>query len=144
MTATRAAIEPVHPRMMPQLTDANRDFWTGGAEGRLLVPRCHDCRRWSLPPAQICPTCGGPTVSEEASGRATVLTWTLNAHQFHPDIPAPNLIAIVTLDEQDDLRLATNLIGCGADEVRSGMPAEVRFEKHGEMFFPLFTPVVEP
>lgn len=143
MTDTREAIEPAHPRMLPQLTEANRAFWTGGAEGRLLVPRCRDCRRWTLPPSGSCPACGGPTISEAASGRARVLTWTVNSHQFHPDIPAPNLIAIVTLDEQQDLRLATNLIACEPGEIRAGMPVEVRFEHHGEIYYPLFTPAAE-
>lgn len=140
MTAHPAALEPSAPRMLPELTDVNRDFWTGGAHGQLMIGRCADCRRWVHPPVATCPSCGGTTSAEPASGRASVLTWTLNAHQFHPDIPPPNLIAIVTLDEQEDLRLATNLVGCEEGGVRAGMPVEVRFERHGQIHYPVFTP----
>ena len=68
-------------------------------------------------------------------------TWTLNSHQYHPDVPPPTLIAIVVLDEQDDLRLATNLVHVDEAAVREGLPVQVLFEDHGEMFYPVFEPV---
>lgn len=141
MTATSTILEPSAPRMLPALTDANRDFWTGGAHGELLIPRCTTCRRWVLPLSDRCPACGGEARFEATSGRATVFTYTLNAHQFHPDVPPPNLIAVVVLDEQDDLRLATNLVGCEEAEVTCGMPVAVLFEKHGDVYYPVFAPV---
>jgi uncharacterized OB-fold protein len=70
-----------------------------------------------------------------------VWTWTLNSYQYHPNIPPPNLIAIVVLEEQDDLRVATNLIGCEESAVRAGMEVAVAFEDHGEVFYPVFEPV---
>lgn len=133
-------IEPAAPRMLPRVTDTNRTFWTGGAQGRLMVTRCTSCRRWVLPLSEICPECDGATIYEATTGRATVFTYTLNAHQFHPDVPPPNLIAIVILDEQEDLRLATNIVDCEEDEICCGMAVTVLFEKHGEMFYPVFTP----
>jgi uncharacterized protein len=134
-------VEPSGTRMLPRLTDANRAFWTGGAKGQLLVPHCEACDRWVPPPAGVCPDCGSQTAPRAVSGRGTVFTWTVNAHQFHPEIPPPNLIAIVVLDEQEDLRVATNLVDCEESEVRCGMPVEVLFEDHGEVFYPLFRPV---
>ncbi len=134
------AIAPAGPRMMPALTGDNRAWFTGGREGRLIVGRCRGCRRWALPPAASCPACGGELVPEPASGRARVWTWTLNAHQYHPDIPPPYLIAIVVLEEQDDLRVATNLIGCEEADVHAGMEVTVAFEDHGEVFYPVFQP----
>ena len=133
-------IEPVAPRMLPRLTDANREFWTGGKSGRLLVPRCDSCRRWVLPPQEACRECGGGLAYEAVSGDATVFTYTTNAHQYHPDVPPPNLIAIVELVEQADLRLATNLVGCDESEVTAGMAVSVAFERHGEVYYPVFQP----
>lgn len=127
--------------MLPKLTDSNRAFWTGGRDGRLMVGRCPACGRWALPPATRCESCEGPLVPEPVSGRAKVWTWTLNAYQYHPEIPPPYLIAIVVLDEQEDLRLATNLVGCEESEVSEGMAVSVVFEEQGDVFFPLFTPV---
>ena len=83
-------------------------------------------------------------VPEAVSGRATVYSYTLNVYQFHPDVPPPNLIAIVVLDEQDDLRLATNLVHCVEEEVHIGMPVTVLFEQHGELYYPVFAPTKAP
>lgn len=128
------------PRMLPALTDDNRAFWTGGANGQLLVSRCADCGRWTLPPVGVCPACDGTTTPEPVSGRGVVFSYTLNSHQYHPDVPPPNLIALVQLDEQDDLRVATNLVNCDVDGVTVGLPVQVLFEQHGEVYYPLFEP----
>lgn len=128
-------------RLLPRLTDDNRAFWTGGANGELLITRCEKCRHWQLPPAPECTVCGRPTSPEPVSGQAKVYTWTLNHQKFHPDVEPPNLIALVVLDEQEDLRLATNLVDIDAEDVRSGLPVSVEFEDHGELFYPVFAPV---
>jgi uncharacterized OB-fold protein len=134
------AVEPSQPRLLPTLTPANRAFWTGGASGQLLIQRCTACDRWTHPPADRCDPCGGEVRPEPVSGRGTVFTFTVNMHQFHPDIRPPNLIAIVELAEQDDLRIPTNIVGCEAAELRCGLPVRVLFERHGEIFYPLFEP----
>jgi hypothetical protein len=126
--------------MLPGLTDDNRAFWTGGASGQLLISRCIDCRRWTLPPVGACPGCGGKATPEPVSGRGVVFSYTINTHQYHPDVPPPNLIALVQLDEQDDLRVATNLVNCDVDEVTVGLPVQVLFEQQGEVYYPLFEP----
>jgi uncharacterized protein len=129
------------PRILPPLTDLNRPFWTGGADGALLIQRCVDCRRWTHPPAEQCPACGGRLVPEAVSGTGTVFTFTENFQQFHPDVPPPYLIGIVVLDEQDDLRIPTNLVHCEPSEIECGTPVRVLFERHGAYFVPLFEPV---
>ncbi len=133
---------PSGTRILPRLTDANRAFWTGGGNGQLLVGRCEKCHRWELPPVAECTSCGGMSTPEPVSGAAKVFTWTLNHQKFHPDVPPPNLIAVVVLDEQDDLRVATNLVDIDADDVRSGLSVSVEFEDYGEVFYPVFAPVV--
>jgi uncharacterized protein len=133
-----AIIDPVGPRLLPAVTDENRAFFTGGAEGRLMIQRCASCRRWVHPCTALCPACDGPLVAEPVSGSGTVFTYTLNSQQFHPDQVPPNLIAIVVLDEQDDLRLVTNIVDASIDDLSIGMPVEVCFERHGEVFYPVF------
>jgi len=133
-------IEPALPRMLPTLTPRNRAFWTGGASGQLLIQRCAACGRWIHPPDDRCPACGGELRAEPVSGRGTVFTFTVNAHQFHPDVPPPNLIAIVELAEQDDLRIPTDIVDCEPARLRCGLPVRVLFERHGEIFYPLFEP----
>jgi uncharacterized OB-fold protein len=133
-------IEPEVSRMLPALTDENRAFYTGGADGRLLITRCDACDRWVHPPTATCATCGGPLRPEPVSGKATVFTYTLNTQKFHPEHQTPNLIAIVVLDEQDDLRVITNIVGAGIEDLSIGLPVQVLFERHGEIFYPVFEP----
>ena len=137
-------IAPSGPRMLPALDDTNRAFYTGGRDGQLLVGRCSapGCRRWALPPAGSCPACDSPLVPEPVSGRARLMTWTVNSHPYHPDVAVPYVIAIVVLEEQDDLRVATNLVDLAPsdDALKAGLEVVVAFEDHGEVFYPVFTP----
>jgi len=143
MTVTASIVDGAVPRVLPRLTPENRPFWTGGAKGALLIQRCDACDRWVHPPTDVCPTCGGPLHPEAVSGRGTIFTFTVNVHQFHPDVPPPVVIAIVELVEQSDLRLPTNIVGAEVDELRCGLPVQVVFERNGEVYIPLFTPVDE-
>jgi uncharacterized protein len=140
MTVPSSILEPSGPRIFPKVTDANRSYWTGGVDGHLHMPRCRDCRRWASVGMTTCEACGGLAAAEAVSGRGCVFTYTLNAHQFHPDVRPPNLIAIVVLDEQDDLRVATNLVDCEEADVKIGMPVTVLFEHHGDIYYPVFAP----
>ena len=128
------------PRILPTLDDLNRPFWTGGANGELLIQRCAACRRWVHPPVNACPACEGALVAEAVSGHGTIFTFTVNEQQFHPDVAPPYVIAIVVLDEQDDLRLPTNIVNADSDTLQVGTPVRVLFEQHGEVYVPIFEP----
>jgi uncharacterized OB-fold protein len=54
------------------------------------------------------------------------------------------VIAIVTLDEQADLRIATNIVDCEPDSVHIGQLVEVRFERHDVNGEAVFAPVFAP
>lgn len=128
-------------RLPPPIDDATRPLWTGGLEGKLLIQRCEQCRRWAHPPvAGPCPSCGGALVPEPASGKGTVFTYTVNAHTYNPAVPVPYVIAIVELAEQAGLRFFTNLVNCDPADVRVGMAVRVVFEDHGDWAVPLFEP----
>jgi uncharacterized protein len=136
---------PVIPaRMLPKLHEHNRAFWTGGADGELLIAWCAECALWVSPPAADCPGCGGALVVRPVSGSGTVFTYTVNHQPFNPTVPVPYVIAIVQLDEQPDLRIASNIVDCEPDSVYVGLPVEVRFERHNvddeAVFFPVFAP----
>lgn len=131
-------------RMLPAINEHNRAFWTGGADGHLLIARCSQCELWVQPPAADCPDCEGALVARPVSGRGTVFTYTVNHQPFMPAVPVPYVIAIVALDEQDDLRIATNIVDCEPDSVRIGLPVEVRFERHDVDHESVFVPVFAP
>jgi uncharacterized OB-fold protein len=130
--------------MLPKLHDHNRAFWTGGADGQLMISWCTQCGLWVSPPAADCPDCEGALVARPVSGRGTVFTYTVNHQPFNTDVPVPYVIAIVQLDEQPDLRIASNVVDCEPDSVHIGLAVEVRFELQdvdGEsVFVPVFAP----
>ncbi len=133
-------IEPSAPRIIPPLTDANRPFWTGGADGTLMIQWCDACGRYVHPPSKQCPACGGVLEFRPVSGNGTVFTYTVNHQPYHPDVPVPYVIALVALDEQDDVRLPTNIVNCDPEALECGMAVRVLFEVQGEAFVPVFEP----
>lgn len=135
-----AIIEASVPRPRPVVDDATRPFWTGGAAGQLLIRFCAVCDRWVHPPVESCPRCGAALEPRPVSGRGSVFSWTVNEQPFDPRVPTPYNIAIVVLDEQDDLRLVTNIVNCPDDALEIGMPVRVLFERHDDVYVPLFEP----
>jgi len=129
-------------RLLPRVTATNEHFWRGGCEGELRFLRCGACGHWIHPPSPRCPECLSKDLAPAAvSGLGTVHTFTLNHQPWVPAPDHPYAIAIVTLDEQDDLRLMTNVVGCLAESVHVGMRVRVVFESHeDDVWFPLFEP----
>ena len=132
---------PVLARPLPALNEMNGYFWTGGREGRLQILRCQACGLYIHPYAALCPKCRSADVAPEAvSGRGVVTSFTVNHQPWFPHVPVPYVIALVGLEEQSSIRLVTNLLTCPVEDVRVGMPVEVYFEPHGNVFIPLFRP----
>jgi uncharacterized OB-fold protein len=127
------------PWPVPQITDQNGAFWTGGRDGELLIIRCTSCGYWIHPPTPRCPHCLTDAVEPQAvSGRGTVYSYTINRQAWVPGLEVPFVIAMVELDEQPGLRLMTNIVDCPTEEVEIGMPVEVAFVERGEAFIPVF------
>jgi uncharacterized OB-fold protein len=132
-------------RVLPQLTDHNRDFWTAGARGELRLWRCGACGYYIHPWQPLCPECHSKKLATEAvSGSATLASYTINHQRWMPGPELPYVVAIVEIAEQPSLRLTTNLVGCAHDRIRIGMPVRVVFERHadpdGDVYLPLFEP----
>lgn len=129
-------------RQLPEVTPGSRDFWTGGADGELRIYRCHSCLRYFHPPVGACFRCRSRDVGPEpVSGRAVVASYTVNHHPwFGEAFPVPYVIALVELAEEPDVRLTTQLVDVAIDDVRIGMPVEVEFEHHEDVWVPVFRP----
>jgi uncharacterized OB-fold protein len=128
-------------RPYPELDEANRFFWTSGAEGVLRFLRCGSCRSWLHPPAPYCRACLSQDLAPEpVSGRATVEAYTVNHHPWHPSFPPPYAVAIVSMEEDPGVRLTTNIVGCPAEDVRVGLAVQVTFRQQGPAWLPLFEP----
>jgi uncharacterized OB-fold protein len=142
VTASAAARGPA-VRVLPRLDDTNRFFWTSGQDGQLRFLRCGGCGHYVHPPGPVCPYClDGPLVPQVVSGTGVVHSFTVNVHQWIPGSD-PYVIGLVTIAEQDDVRLTTNLVDCAPDDVRIGMPVEVTFEQSEDVWLPLFKPATK-
>jgi len=128
-------------RILPRLGGAAEFFWTSGADGQLRFLRCQSCGYYVHPPSPICPVdLSKDLAPEPVSGRGTVHTFTVNHQPWIPGYETPYAVAIVELEEQEGLRLMTNVVGCPPDDVHIGMPVRVTFEHHDDVWLPLFTP----
>ncbi len=128
-------------RVLPRITEANEFFWTSGADGRLRFLRCEHDGTLVHPPAPVCPVCLRKDLAPSpVSGRATVATYTVNHQPWIPGFDPPYVVAIVEIEEQPSVRLTTNIVDCAPDDVTIGMPVEVTFEHHDDVWLPLFRP----
>jgi len=129
-------------RLLPAVTPENEHFWKAGADGVLRFQRCSDCSTLIHPPSPVCPAClSRESDVADVSGRATVHTWTINHQPWIPGFDPPYVVAIVEIEEQPDVRLMTNIVGCEPEEVEIGMPVKVLFEEREDgIFLPLFEP----
>lgn len=131
-------------RLLPELTPFNRWFWTSGEDGTLRIEGCEGCDTLVHPPTPICPSCRRTArTPKEVSGRATVIGFTVNHHQWLPGFDPPYVIANVALAEDPSVRLTTNIVDCDPDDVHIGQVVEVRFEQHDDVWLPVFAPTGE-
>jgi uncharacterized protein len=127
---------------LAELTDSNRFFWTGGADGKLRILRCGSCGMWIHPPTPVCPRCLATDVAPQiVSGLGQVEAVTVNYQPWLPDLPVPYAIARVSLEEDAAVRLTTRIVGMAPEAVTIGMRVKVRFEAREEQFLPFFEPV---
>jgi uncharacterized OB-fold protein len=119
-----------------------RPFWEGCRAGRLLIPRCRACARWVWYPAAACPGCGGGDHEwTRVSGRGRVFTRVTVHRAFLPGYEGrvPFVTALVELEEDPRVRLATFLHDVPAGGLRIGLPVEVTFERVDErVTLPMF------
>ncbi len=127
-------------RKLPLIDKESGFFWTGGAEGRLMIQRCTACGHYQHPPLPLCPACHSEAVAPaQVSGRGRIRSFTINRQAWLPGLEAPFVFAVVELVEQAELYVFTNILA-PVDTVRSGMAVSVCFEQHEDVWLPMFRP----
>jgi uncharacterized OB-fold protein len=138
------AMSSVPPRSdLPTIDDETRPFWDAARERRFLIVRCRACGEAHHYPRPFCPRCWSDDVAwEEASGRATLYTYST---VFMNDLPPfkdrlPYVAAMVDLDEGP--RVMTNVVDCDPADLSIGRHLQVDFrELTDEITVPVFRPV---
>ncbi len=130
------------PRPLPAISEMNRDFWCGGADGRLHIHRCGGCGRYHHPYVAACSACLSRDVKAvPVSGRGTVKAVTVNHQPWFPAVPVPYALILVELEEQSDIRLMSNLVNAPIGTAQAGLKVKVCFQKYqDDIFIPLFEP----
>ena len=126
---------PVHDR-------SSEPYWAAAREGRLLIQRCTACKHVFGYARPFCPLCwSGDVAWLEASGRATLYTWSIvhvnDLPAFRADVPY--VAAVVDLAE--GVRMSTRIVDCKHDQLIADMPLRVTFRSvSDEVAVPVFTP----
>jgi uncharacterized OB-fold protein len=128
-------------RIHPELTPENTPFWTGGANGQLLITHCDACDLAIHPAQVVCPRCLSSTTAKPAMGTGTVLARTINRQQWAPDMVVPFALAVVELDGEPGVRITTRIVEVDPESVRIGDRVQVAFEQDGDVWFPVFRPL---
>jgi len=123
------AQEKKYAKPLPHLDEENRPWWEALKRHELYLQQCRDCAAIRYYPRAQCPECLSPrTEWVRASGRGKVYTftttWQNQAAGFREALPY--VMAYVQLDEGP--KMLTNLIDCGPEQVKIGMPVEVVYE----------------
>ena len=127
---------------LPTPDDEQQPFWDAAREGKFLLKRCRSCGQAHFYPRPFCPKCWSDEVEwEEASGRATLYTYSVVHRNDLPPWPerVPYVAAVVDLEEGP--RMMTNVVNCEPDAVEVGMALTVTFEERTDEFT---VPVFEP
>ena len=126
-----------------------REFWAGAARQELRIPKCETCGRACWYPREKCRYCKGESFSwQTLSGRGTLFSWVVVTHPFLPQFAGlvPFAPALVALEEDPAVRLATRIVDCDLDAIEFEMPVEVTFKPisfagvDGEVMAPIFVP----
>ncbi|MFI7010411.1 Zn-ribbon domain-containing OB-fold protein [Streptomyces sp. NPDC050145] len=129
---------PAAPRFdLPEPDAFTRPFWDAAAEGRLLLRHCAACDRVHHYPREFCPYCWSEDGSwREASGRATLYTWSVVHRNDLPPFAArtPYFAAVVDLAEGP--RMMTEVVECAEADLRVGMELEAAFRDTVPVFRP--------
>ncbi len=130
--AALAAFQPhPDPLTMP--------FWLGAADGRLVLSRCPDCRRWQHPPLEACRWCGTELGFEDAPMHGVVYSSSVMRHAAIPLYEPPYTVAVVEVGEEGGPRIVARVVDSDEDSVGPGrfVRIETRPLPGGDYFVPV-------
>lgn len=121
--------EKKYPKPLPHLDEENRPWWEALQRGELYIQRCRDCGETRHYPRALCTECLSSNVAwVKCSGRGKVYTFTATHQNQSAGFreSQPYIMAYVELDE--GVKMLTNLVDCGPEQVKIGMPVEVVYD----------------
>ena len=134
---------------LERVPDYERGFWEGTRNGELRIQRCSDCRRYRHLPTPMCPECSSLDYTwTVVSGRGFVYSYVIVRHPVHPAIrereQTPYNVCMIELDEQEGLRICSNVLHVAPEDISIDMPVQVTFipaMDDAQVVLPVFLPV---
>lgn len=118
---------------------STQEYWDAAGRRELLIKRCEECGRAHHYPRPFCPYCWSSKVHwEQASGKATLYTYSVVRQNELQAARVPYVAAIVDLEEGP--RMMTNVVGVDPADVSIGMALAVDYAPAGETLIPVFRP----
>lgn len=128
----------------PQPDEVTQAWWNSTIEKRFKIQKCCACGSLQHYPRPFCLSCDHSDLDlVEISGRGTVHSFTVVQRSAYDDLPAPYVIALVSLEE--GVRLLTRLINCDIDDLACDIPVTLQWVKapgENEFHLPVFTPKI--
>ena len=140
--AADSALAQKPSRIKPPMGHDNGWWWDRVAEDKVIpIQRCTACQKLRHPPRPMCDGCGSQDFdSIDASGRATVHTFTVIHYPQVPGYEYPIIAIIVDLEEGE--RMASTLVECKPEDASIGMAVEAVIHEDEDGFkIPFFRPV---
>ena len=125
--------EPAAPYLkpLPQVTEANREFFAGLKRREFLVPTCDQCGDYNWVPYPACRSCLSENQTwTRVSGEATVYTYSViyrGPGAFDAEVPYVVVLGELTERPRPCLVLG-NLVGTDPDRIRVGMPIQIAYQ----------------
>jgi len=117
-----------YQRPQPEPTPTSEPFWTGLANGQVLLQQCDDCDKWVYYPRSHCPHClSSHLVWKQVSGEGSLYSFTVAPQATAPQFAneTPQLIAVVELIE--GVRLNTVMVNVEPENLKIGMKVKPVF-----------------
>jgi uncharacterized OB-fold protein len=118
-----------YDKLVPSPTPETQPYWDGLNQGRLRLQRCADCHKVRHYPRPMCDACWSMNTDWiDASGHATVHSWTITHYAFHPGFKGDLPYILLTVDLPEGVRMNAQARGIDASALRVGLQVVVEFD----------------
>ena len=136
---------------LERIPDYEQGFWEGSRNGELRIQQCSDCSLFRHLPMPMCPGCSSLDYGwTRVSGRGFVYSYVIVRHPVHPAIAekeqVPYNVCMIELEEQEGLRLCSNVLNVPPEDIHIDMPVQVAFfpaVDDPDVVLPVFLPATE-
>ena len=150
-TKSKPMTKPLEGLPLPDLEnlpDYERGFWEGPRNHELRIQQCSGCKKFRHLPTPMCPYCHSLKYDwAKVSGRGKVYSQVVARHPVHSALrekeQTPYNICLIELEEQEGLRIISNILNIAPEDIYIDMPVQVTFlatVDDPNVVLPLFVP----